>query len=118
MNLNHIHLGTKNLAQFIEFYKTYFGFKMKSSHGEGAFLVNDKNFLLAVDPVENLPELPTWYHLGFCLDNADQVFSLYQKMKLANVNIVRDMRAENGEFASFFANDPDGNRIEISWHKE
>ena len=39
-------------------------------------------------------------------------------MKSKNVDIVRDMLAEKGEFASFYVNDPDGYKIEISWHNE
>lgn len=39
-------------------------------------------------------------------------------MKSGHVNVVRDLVASEGEFASFFVNDPGGNRIEISWHNE
>jgi catechol 2,3-dioxygenase-like lactoylglutathione lyase family enzyme len=118
MNLNHVHLGTKNIAAFQDFYKNYFGFQKKFDHGEGAFLTNEKGFLIAVDPVEVLPQLPEWYHLGFCLDSETEVFAVYEKMKVGNANIVRDMRAESGSYASFFVKDPDGNKLEISWHNE
>lgn len=118
MNLNHVHLGTKDLPAFQEFYKRYFGFEKKFDHGEGAFLTNESGFLIAVDPVESLPTLPDWYHLGFCLDNESQVYGLYEKLKSGGANIVREMRAEQGRFASFFVKDPDGNKLEISWHRE
>ena len=118
MNLNHVHLGTKNLLLFQDFYKKYFGFEKKFDHGQGAFLTNSSNFLIAVDPVETLPDLPNWYHLGFCLDSEAEVLEIYKKMKGDNVNIVRDMLAESGSFASFFVRDPDGNKLEISWHAE
>lgn len=118
MNLNHVHLGTKNLVAFQEFYNRYFGFEKKFDHGKGAFLTNSSNFLIAVDPVEVLPELPDWYHLGFCLDNEAEVFQVYEKMRRDKVNIVRDILAEKGAFASFFVKDPDGNKLEISWHNE
>lgn len=71
MTLNHVHLGTKNLAAFREFYQRYFGFEKKFDHGEGAFLAN-----------------------------------------------ARELRAEPGVYASFFVKDPDGYRLEISWHDE
>lgn len=118
MNLNHVHLGTKNLPAFIDFYSYYFGFTKKFDHGEGAFLTNPSGFLIAVDPVAALPEWPDWFHLGFCLDHEAEVLSVYEKMKGGNVNIVRDLRAEPGAYASFFIKDPDGNRLEISWHDE
>ena len=118
MNLNHVHLGTRNLAAFEVFYNQYFGFKKKFDHGQGAFLTNNSGFLIAVDPVHVLPDLPDWYHLGFCLDSEIEVFKIYEKMKEGGANIVRDMRAEAGSFASFFVKDPDGNKIEVSWHNE
>jgi catechol 2,3-dioxygenase-like lactoylglutathione lyase family enzyme len=118
MNLNHVHLGTKNLILFQEFYKRYFGFEKKFDHGKGAFLTNSSGFLIAVDPVESLPILPEWYHLGFCLDREDEVLSLYEKMKTDGANIVRELRAEKGAYASYFVCDPDGNKLEVSWHNE
>ena len=118
MTLNHVHMGTKDLEIFQEFYKRYFGFEKKFDHGAGAFLTNDAGFLIAVDPVEALPVLPDWYHLGFCLQSSDEVFAIYEKMKADGANIVREMRAEKGDFASFFVKDPDGNKLEISWHNE
>lgn len=68
--------------------------------------------------MQSLPELPDWYHLGFCLDSEAEVFQIYEKMKAGGVNIVRDMLAERGFYASFFVKDPDGNKLEISWHNE
>ncbi len=118
MTLNHVHLGTMNLVAFQDFYRRYFGFEKKSDHGEGAFLTNTKGFLIAVDPVDSLPDLPDWYHLGFCLDREAEVLALYDEMKMGGANIVRDLRAQGGSFASFFVKDPDGNKLEISWHAE
>ena len=118
MTLNHVHLGTKDLPQFMKFYGQYFGFKKKFDHGKGAFLANEAGFLIAVDPVDKLPDLPSWYHLGFCLDSEAKAHEMYEKMKSGGAQIVRDMMAEKGEFASFFVLDPDGNKLEISWHNE
>lgn len=118
MNLNHIHLGTKNLSVFLDFYKCYFGFEKKFDHGKGAFISNSSNFLIAVDPVEELPSFPEWYHLGFCLDSEEEVLKIHEQMKNAGVNIVRELISEKGEFASFYIKDPDGNKLEISWDNE
>ena len=118
MTLNHIHLGTKNLARLQAFYESYFGFKKKYDHGEGVFLVNDVNFLIAIDPVENTSELPSWYHLGFCLNSKEEVIAIYHKMKSNNEQIVRELKESPSEFASFYVKDPDGYKIEVSWHSD
>lgn len=118
MTLNHVHLGTKNLRAIQIFYESYFGFTKKLDHGSGVFLTNPEGFLIAIDPVNELPIFPEWYHFGFCLDSAAEVFAIYEKMKTGHENIVREMKAVENEFASFFVKDPDGNKIEVSWHNE
>lgn len=118
MTLNHVHFGTKNLAVFMDFYQRYFGFEKKFDHGAGAFLTNPSGFLIAVDPVDSLPALPDWYHLGFCLNSAEEVLAMYAKMKDGGARIVRDLATKPDVFASFFVLDPDGNKLEISWHNE
>ena len=118
MNLNHVHLGTKNLQASRAFYERYFGFQKKYHHGDGVFLSNSAGFLIAIDPVDELPNFPAWYHLGFCLNSEAEAFELYKSMKAGNENIVREMKHSSGEYASFYVHDPDGNKIEISWHNE
>lgn len=119
MTINHLHIGTKNLARSVDFYTEHFGFKKKFDHPPGIFLeCSEGKFLLAIDPVETLPELPNWYHYGFCLDSENQVLEIYNKMKAKDAHIVRSLMHEENQFASFFVNDPDGNRIEVSWHAD
>lgn len=118
MTLNHVHLGTKNLEAIRKFYETYFGFSKKFDHGEGVFLENQKGFMIAIDPVKEIPNFPEWYHLGFCLESSAKVFEIYEKMKVNRENIVRELMTSDNEFASFFVKDPDGNKIEVSWHNE
>ena len=117
MNLNHVHIGTKDLKKSVEFYTTIFGFKKKFDHDPGIFLDNEAGFLMAIDPVDRVPEFPSWFHLGFCLNSEAEVHELYKKAKDKNVKFARDMMTEKDQFASFFVFDPDGYKIEVSWHK-
>ena len=118
MTLNHIHLGTKNLNRSQTFYEDFFGFKKKFDHGDGVFLENSRGFLIAIDPVENLPTLPEWFHLGFCLENKDQVTQIYNKMKSKGIQFHREYQEYGEDAASFYALDPDGYKIEVSWHND
>jgi catechol 2,3-dioxygenase-like lactoylglutathione lyase family enzyme len=118
MTLNHVHLGTKDIKRSVEFYCSVFGFKKKFDHDPGIFLENEAGFLIAVDPVEELPNLPSWYHLGFCLESEQETLEMHRKCISLNVRIVRDLIHRKDQFASFFILDPDGNKIEISWHEE
>lgn len=118
MTLNHVHLGTKDLQKSVEFYKSLFGFQKKFDHGSGIFLKNSSGFLIAIDPVTELPQLPSWYHLGFCLSSENETLEMHRKCKSLKINIVRDLMHKENQYASFFVTDPDGNKIEISWHNE
>jgi catechol 2,3-dioxygenase-like lactoylglutathione lyase family enzyme len=118
MTLNHVHLGTKDLKKSADFYTSVFGFKKKFDHEPGVFLENGAGFLIAIDPVDELPQFPDWYHLGFCLSSEDETLEMYRKCKSLDVKIVRDLMQKKNEYASFFITDPDGNKLEISWHNE
>lgn len=118
MTLNHIHLGSKNVKSSFEFYNSVFGFKKKFDHGDGIFIENSEGFLIAIDPVDRVPELPSWFHLGFCLKTEDEALLMYKKCGDLNVKIARNLLQQQGEYASFFICDPDGYKIEVSWHKE
>lgn len=118
MTLNHVHLGTQNLSKSVDFYSSVFGFKKKFDHGDGIFLENNAGFLIAIDPVKELPSFPSWYHLGFCLSSEQEALQMYKKCKSLNVSIARELMQEPHQFASFFITDPDNNKIEISWHSE
>jgi hypothetical protein len=43
---------------------------------------------------------------------------MYAKCKELNVTIIRDLMHRKKEFASFYVSDPDGYKLEISWHAE
>ncbi len=118
MTLNHIHIGTKDLNKSVEFYSKIFGFKKKFDHDPGVFLHNEAGFLIAIDPVDRIPQFPSWYHLGFCLNSESEVQKTYEMVKSSQIKIARDLVTEKGQFASFFIYDPDGYKIEVSWHNE
>ncbi len=117
MDLNHLHLGARDVAASRAFYERFFGFRHRSDHGEGVFLENDDGFLLAIDPVDEVPELPSWFHLGFCLDGMAEVKSIHDAMAAEGTRIVKDYAEYDGEAAAFYCLDPDGYKIEVSWHK-
>lgn len=118
MTLNHIHIGTKDIKKSAEFYSTLFGFKKKFDHDPGIFLDNEAGFLIAIDLVDEIPNFPSWFHFGFCLNTEAEVQKIYQKVKEMKVKIARDMMAEKDQFASVFIFDPDGYKIEVSWYNE
>jgi predicted enzyme related to lactoylglutathione lyase len=119
MNLNHVHLAGPDLPSLRAFYETWFGFRVKpvDGHDDGAFLVDEKGFLLALDAVPVPHVFPAWYHIGFCVDAPQPVRDLYARMKAAgSVKFARELTEFPGEATFFDCLDPAGTRIEVSWH--
>lgn len=118
MDLNHIHLGSKNVGNSMEFYQTFFNFKKKFDHGEGVFIENDEGFLIAIDPVKEVPVLPSWFHLGFCLNDRAKVREIYDQMTNAGIKFAKEYADYGDDASAFFCFDPDGYKIEVSWHRD
>jgi catechol 2,3-dioxygenase-like lactoylglutathione lyase family enzyme len=118
MTINHIHLAATDVAATRRFYELYFGFRKDRDHGRGVFLRDGSGFLIALDPALEPAHFPGWFHLGFCQSSEADVLTLYQRAKNTQANIVQDLLAESGQYASFHVADPDGCRIEVSWHAE
>ena len=116
MNLNHVHLAGPDVAALRRFYEKWFGFRKVADHGEGAFLRNGDDFLIAIDPVAKPPKFPAWFHLGFCLGAPDEVRALHRRMKKAGVPIARGLIDIEGEAAAYYCLDPAGTKVEVSWH--
>ena len=118
MTINHVHLAATNVANTQAFYEHYFGFRAERSHGKGVFLRDASGFLIALDPTEEPIAFPSWFHLGFCFESAEEVRALHRKATDGGAQIARKLLDEPNEYASFYLADPDGLRIEVSWHAE
>jgi catechol 2,3-dioxygenase-like lactoylglutathione lyase family enzyme len=121
MKLNHLHIKTENLAETREFYENYFGFKQAFDHGEGAFLMDEAGFLLAIFPYkkdEPRFRFPEWFHFGFCMPDEDTVRNLYMRMRNDGTQFVRPMKVYDDGTVHYLCLDPAGNRIEVSWNAE
>ena len=118
MTINHVHLASTDVATTQAFYEHYFGFRTEHQHGKGVFLRDASGFLIALDPTDQSPSFPSWFHLGFCLGSAAEVQALHRKALAGGARIVRGLLAEPGQYTSFYLADPDGCHLEVSWHAE
>jgi len=116
MTINHVHLAATDVAATRTFYERFFGFREESVHGTGVFLRDNARFLIALDPATERHAFPVWFHLGFCRSSESEVLALHSALQSGGATIVRKLLTEAGAFASFFVADPDGVRIEVSWH--
>ena len=114
MDLNHLHLHTKNIDNARKFYEKHFNFKEHALHGNILFLRNENCFDLALMPDEKEWKFPDWFHFGFRLGSPEEVGELYLKLKISGENIDTELEKYD-DFVFFRCLDPDNNRIEVYW---
>lgn len=120
VSLNHLHINVPDVAKAEAFYKKYFGFQLEFTQGEGVFLRDSGDFLLAIDPLkpgEKPVELPEWFHLGFCFTQPAQVRNLFHEMKKDGVEFASELKEYEEEAVVFFCRAPGQYKIEVSWHR-
>jgi catechol 2,3-dioxygenase-like lactoylglutathione lyase family enzyme len=112
MTLGHIQLNTPKLEEQVSFYEKYFAFKRKK-HGKGWFLWNQAGFLMAINPLEEAPVMPPWFHIGFRYETKSEVDSLYEKLKVDGFSV--GQLDNYDDYMQFRFPDPTGYVVEVFW---
>lgn len=119
MKLNHLHIKAGDVKATCDFYQNYFGMRFAAQHDGLQFLVDESGFLLAVHEYGKAQaDLPSWFHLGFCLDDPQKVRQLYERMKNDGVKFASELKGEDDEWLNFYCLDPGGSKVEVSWDKQ
>src|SRR5581483_332997 len=115
MNLDHVHLGARDVERTRRFYETYLGFRLqKVVDPDFIFLTNDARFILAITKEAPAP-FPDWFHVGFFQESAEAVRRLHARMK-ADGLAVEDVM-DRGKRVVFGVSDPDGLGVEVFWEE-
>jgi catechol 2,3-dioxygenase-like lactoylglutathione lyase family enzyme len=114
MDLNHIQLNTTDVSAAAKFYERYFGFSKQTKHGDGLFLWNQQEFMMAINPLPENPVFPDWFHIGFRFDSVAEVKSMYSRMKEEKSPIKVELN-EHDDFVFFRCIDPTGYIVEVFW---
>jgi catechol 2,3-dioxygenase-like lactoylglutathione lyase family enzyme len=112
MTLSHIQLNTPKLDEQVSFYEKYFDFK-REPHGKGFFLRNRAGFLMAVNPVDQVPKLPEWFHVGFRFENKEEVEDRYDRLRADGFNV--GQLDSYDDYVQFRFPDPTGYVVEVFW---
>jgi catechol 2,3-dioxygenase-like lactoylglutathione lyase family enzyme len=117
MNLNHIHLHVANVARAKAFYERYFGMRELVWHGDMVFMRDPAGMDLALAPTDKMEPLPSWFHIGFRLDDHAAVKTLFDRLVHDGVPINERLKVE-GDFSYFRCADPDGTQLEIYYEPD
>ena len=112
--MNHLQIGSGDVAASRGFYERFFGFREAFRQDDILFLRSSTGFLLAIRELDAPANLPPWLHMGFCMPDASEVKTLYAAMRADGVRFARDL-AEGDGWCAFYCVDPGGFQIEVSW---
>ncbi len=120
MKLNHLHINVPDVKQARKFYEDFLDFKLLFEHEPGVFLQDENGFQLAIDPLGNGEEVnfPSWFHFGFCVESAEKVKAIYEKMKVNDVKFARDYKEYGQDAANFYCWAPGPYQIEVTWNRD
>ena len=112
-DLNHVQLRVRDLTRSHEFYAVWFGFRPHVVLGRRRLVPSKRRGVRPRARAASEPDaFPSWFHLGFRLDSADDVRTLYGAMVEAGVPM-RERLTEEASLVFFRCLDADGYLLEI-----
>lgn len=115
--LRHLALRVSDLSNARRFYEDLLDMKAVWQPDDYSLYLSsgcDNLALHQIAPDESLnPKGQTLDHLGFIAENETEVDTIFEKMKAAQVPIVKPLKRHRDQSYSFYMADPDGNVIQI-----
>jgi lactoylglutathione lyase len=115
MKLNHLDLQVSDIAAASKFFETFFGLRETYRRaGQIAILEDETGFCFGLSNLHNSPPpvYPPDFHVGFILDNTEQVRALYERVRGAGIEIKFDLQEAGPNFA-FQCFGPDRIPVEV-----
>ena len=117
MKLNHIDLPVADIAAARRFFETHFELRCIFTREDGLTVLLDEDGLaLTLSPLPQGEALkyPTGFHIGFNLDNEDELFEVHRRIVSAGVPIVRPLGDLAGAL-TFHCQAPGPILVEVAW---
>lgn len=117
MKLNHADLLVRDVPASVAYFETYFGLRLQTNANSKAIAVlNDGHgFVLVLQHADD-PHYPEGFHLGFLVDDAQQVRALQARAKTDGLQVSDVIVNGRGTIAYFTA--PEGYFVEVSCQKK
>jgi len=117
MKLNHIDLPVKDVPGVRTFFERHFGFRCIFEREDGLTVLLDEDGLaltLSTIPANETLHYPTGFHVGFNLDNQDELFETHGRLIAAGAPIARPL-GDLGGALTFQCLAPDNLLIEVAF---
>jgi catechol 2,3-dioxygenase-like lactoylglutathione lyase family enzyme len=117
MNLNHIDLPVADIAAVRLFFETHFEMRCIFTREDGlTVLLDEDGFALTLSrlPQGEAMKYPTGFHIGFNVDNENELFEVHERIVSAGAPIVRALGDLAGAL-TFHCQAPGPILIEVAW---
>lgn len=117
LKLNHIDLPVSDPASVRAFFESHFDMRCIYSREDGlTVLVDEDGSALTLSPLPpgELLKYPAGFHIGFNLDNEDELFELHGRIVSAGVRLARPLGDLAGAM-TFQCEAPGPILIEVAW---
>ena len=135
--LRHLALNVNNLDACVDFYTCLLGMNVEWQPDENNYYLSSGNDNLALHRIDgrhsensnaqasenNVGEsgvsdsrVQALDHLGFIIDQADEVHRWYDYLQQENVELLTRVIDHRDGARSFYCKDPDGNAVQIIYH--
>jgi catechol-2,3-dioxygenase len=115
MKLNHVDLQVSDIGRAREFFEAFFDLRCAyQREGQIALLKDEGGFSLGLSNLSGSPppNYPADFHVGFALEKASDVRSLYERLKAAGVPMKADL-SRGGPNLYFMCLAPDSIPVEV-----
>ena len=117
--MRHVALFVESFEETVIFYTKLLGMKIEwEPDADNVYLTsgNDNLALHRFQGAERPPETQRLDHIGFILDDIDQVDVWHRFLKEHGVRIKNEPRTHRDGARSFYCLDPDGNVVQMIFH--
>jgi len=119
MKLNHIDLQVPDVQETAQFFERHFAFKLLTAPTAKniAVLHDEEGFSLVLQKSKRQDEVyPEGFHIGFVLDDVEQVYSMFNRLKGEGVQVGEVLVNNRGTM--FYFKIPGDVLVEISANKK
>ncbi|MEP6903965.1 MAG: VOC family protein [Actinomycetota bacterium] len=116
MKLNHLDLSVSDVAQARDFFVEHFDFTCLEDKSEKMSILRGADgFVLVLDKLKSndSPNYPAQFHIGFILNNENEVENKRAQLQRAGIEVPHQLR-KNTRGTMFYFTAPGGILIEVS----
>lgn len=114
--MRHVALFVDNFKATEDFYTDIMGMSVEWRPDENNVYLTSGNDNLALHKTESIQGTGRLDHIGFFIDDGEEIGPWYEYLKGQGVQVLTEPRTHRDGARSFYCRDPSGTRVQIIYH--